>query len=463
MTQLTTLTLTGGGLIAAIMLLRWLGLERAPKRLLAALWLAVAARLLIPFSLTVKLPREPILQARTAIFDVLANVAGDRIASSPSAPRCGIQDVLAVVWLVGCAILLGFYVRAELRFRRKLTQSELPTVSDEMLTLRRLKAEYGIRAKLRLRRSEAISSPLVCGLLRPTVCLPSVTTRELELQLRHELTHVRRLDLLSKRVFVGCAILHWFNPLVWLMLRRANRDIELACDEAVLHRNPELRRAYALVLLACEEQKLRSAAAFGAPAISERIENIMNKHKFTALGAIFFVLLAACCAISFISAEIAPTPAAEVLVAGIKPTPLESEVESGGAYSYEQVFALPLDGEYEITLGFGEGETPLERLFGHDGIDLACEMNSPISAVKSGEVSEVGYDSERGNYVVIDHGDGLTSEYHHCSRVLCAVGDPVELGEEIARVGQTGSVTGPNLHFALYLDGKPVDVTPLFE
>jgi murein DD-endopeptidase MepM/ murein hydrolase activator NlpD len=102
----------------------------------------------------------------------------------------------------------------------------------------------------------------------------------------------------------------------------------------------------------------------------------------------------------------------------------------------------------------------------HTGIDIAAGGISghQILAANSGDVIIAGYDSSGiyGNYVVIDHGGGMTSLYGHCSGLNCSVGDEVSRGDVIAYVGNTGKVTslgggGYHLHFQIMKDGTPVN------
>ena len=93
----------------------------------------------------------------------------------------------------------------------------------------------------------------------------------------------------------------------------------------------------------------------------------------------------------------------------------------------------------------------------HKGRDYAAASGSPIYAAASGTVTTVGYNSARGNYLVINHGDGLATLYQHCSAIYVAQGQSVSQGENIAAVGSTGASTGPHLHFEVHVNGVPVD------
>jgi murein DD-endopeptidase MepM/ murein hydrolase activator NlpD len=98
----------------------------------------------------------------------------------------------------------------------------------------------------------------------------------------------------------------------------------------------------------------------------------------------------------------------------------------------------------EISQGYGDG---------HDGVDLAAPIGTPIFAAGPGEVTESGPASGYGQWVRIKHPDGSVSEYGHMNERFVKVGDAVQGGQRIASVGNEGQSTGPHLHFEVHLDG----------
>lgn len=96
---------------------------------------------------------------------------------------------------------------------------------------------------------------------------------------------------------------------------------------------------------------------------------------------------------------------------------------------------------------------------GHPGIDFAAEEGAEIYAVAGGIVTAADYDVEKGNYVVLDHGGGLETEYQHMKSLLVSAGQSVVQGQVLGYVGSTGNSTGPHLHFEARQDGAPADLT----
>lgn len=93
----------------------------------------------------------------------------------------------------------------------------------------------------------------------------------------------------------------------------------------------------------------------------------------------------------------------------------------------------------------------------HKGRDYAAAAGTPIYASAGGTVVTASYNVARGNYVVINHGNGLSTLYQHCSAIYVSVGQSVSCGQNIAAVGNTGYSTGPHLHFEVWVNSVPVD------
>jgi murein DD-endopeptidase MepM/ murein hydrolase activator NlpD len=107
-----------------------------------------------------------------------------------------------------------------------------------------------------------------------------------------------------------------------------------------------------------------------------------------------------------------------------------------------------------VTSEFGFRTNPItkKRDF-HNAIDIAALEGTPIYAVTDGVVVKADTDKSLGNYIILDHGNGFTTTYGHCSRLIAKEGMRIREGEVIARVGSTGDSTGPHVHFAAKKDG----------
>ena len=103
-----------------------------------------------------------------------------------------------------------------------------------------------------------------------------------------------------------------------------------------------------------------------------------------------------------------------------------------------------------ISSSFGERDGKF-----HQGLDIAADIDTPITASLTGTVKEAGENDSYGKYVLLDHGSGIETRYAHCNSISVKQGDHVNMGDEIAKVGSTGDSSGPHVHLELLIDGTP--------
>ena len=143
----------------------------------------------------------------------------------------------------------------------------------------------------------------------------------------------------------------------------------------------------------------------------------------------------------------------------------EKWVEEQDAMTASQRAAGSDDGTYHygvvgarITSPFGMRYHPLDHVWRqHNGVDIPAPTGTNIGAARSGTVIEVGSTAARGNYIKVQHDDGLVTLYQHCNSILAQQGDKVAQDQTIATVGSTGKVTGPHLHLEVWKNGTAVD------
>jgi murein DD-endopeptidase MepM/ murein hydrolase activator NlpD len=175
----------------------------------------------------------------------------------------------------------------------------------------------------------------------------------------------------------------------------------------------------------------------------------------------------------FLTSGLAATPPAialpidDVTVSsrfGIRPDPLGRSATRSAAVAATGAMGGPLTGRRAAPQAAKHmpprpfaGFAP--RIFMHEGIDLAVPQGTPIYAASDGVVSGARPNGGYGNWIRIDHTDGLATAYGHLSRFAPGIkpGVPVVQGELVGFSGNTGRSTGPHLHFEVLTDGKPVD------
>ncbi len=111
-----------------------------------------------------------------------------------------------------------------------------------------------------------------------------------------------------------------------------------------------------------------------------------------------------------------------------------------------------------VSSQFGYRVNPVTGVYGmHGGIDLAANSGTQIKPALAGRVIKSKYSSDYGYFIMIDHGDNLTTLYAHCSELISEVGDTVGKDDVIALVGSTGRSTGPHLHFEVRINNVRIN------
>lgn len=153
------------------------------------------------------------------------------------------------------------------------------------------------------------------------------------------------------------------------------------------------------------------------------------------------------------AAELTQEKADEILAEAVRRAASDqtTAVDEAAALSGVDLFTLPVAPPPQVS-----GYAPEN---GHSGIDFAAEEGAEVYAVAGGIVTAADYDVEKGNYVVLDHGGGLETEYQHMKSLLVSAGQSVVQGQVLGYVGSTGNSTGPHLHFEARQDGSPADLT----
>lgn len=314
--------------------------ERYRAKARCSLWLALAAFLLFPVDFSVKdapvqaaPPQDYTLfvgtdkttiQSTDHLFGDMAERSGqtstqvrDSIIARPvtdpaqKATRyIPVTTILFYGYLAGAAAFLLCQGVSYVRFRRTVRRWRSGvTRGDYRALLQDTARSLNVTAP-EMFVCEAISTPAVTGLFHPTLLLPheGYDLNELRYILRHELCHLKRRDMLLKLVLLAANAMHWFNPVVYLMLRQADEDIELACDSAATDGLDRAERAaYSRTLLAAVQSHVRALPAttcFGGTVerLKRRITNVLGAQKKRGLGVVALVLaltLTAGCAVSW--------------------------------------------------------------------------------------------------------------------------------------------------------------------
>ena len=223
--------------------------------------------------------------------------------------------IFACIWLLGAVACLIMYTIAHIRFIGKIRLWNRPVTEPwAMEIFKNVKQEMGITKDIKLYRNRSVHSPILAGFFKPMVLIPTrnITENDLYMVLRHELQHYKRHDLWYKLVLVLTGCLHWFNPLVWFMVKRADRDLEISCDEAVVKgTSMEFRRDYCDTILRIirfdrgRKPALSTGFTTGKKTMKQRFACALDfSKKRTGVVVLCFVLCAAILCSTFIACDI---------------------------------------------------------------------------------------------------------------------------------------------------------------
>ena len=312
--NLTQIGLTVSAVALVLFLLRKALKKRYPARAMCLVWAVLALRLLIPVQLT--LPDPPVQVTPRTTYLTQTNFTPERLeqAGLPVLEQDGeittrrwVTDeqaqtlqtfdeqawtaidmgrVLLVLWGTGALLFAGWQMYRYLAFHHVLEKSSHPAQRDTLLTVfEEQKRVLGITRDIPLRVTQAADCPMLAGFLCPALYLPdeALSEQDAAFIFRHELTHYKRGDLWLKLALVAARAVHWFNPLVHLMARFAQEDIELACDDAVVRgMDVDARRAYGETILRSVEAQVKKRALVSCftgdkETLMRRFEGLFDK------------------------------------------------------------------------------------------------------------------------------------------------------------------------------------------
>lgn len=247
--------------ILLIMVLRKSLLLKYTKRFIYYIWLVIIIKLLIPFKIPLYIPSK-IYNIGAAIINAMglnkteSKVSlyhGNTLTIISNHHSSSSIKIVVYIWLIGVILLTIYYLYTYSKFIANIKYFAYDVNNAEILrTYTKLKCKLKISNKIDLKFYEDISSPFGMGFLNPCIVIPNISYNsiEIELILKHELIHFKNHDLLYKYILVVIKILHWFNPLVYMMCSLINSDCEFACDELLLKNSGvEERKLYAITLV----------------------------------------------------------------------------------------------------------------------------------------------------------------------------------------------------------------------
>lgn len=288
-------------------------------------WVLIAAGWVFPFRARIELPflseqatDTPMLSTqlvpiRATMGDTvqIATVAGETAAGSSPV---SLWTLAVGIWIAGVVFMTAYHALRHRRFMKIVDRWGEPVTDLKRLgILDSVKSEMAIKAQVRLSVCQSIASPMLVGFFRPVILLPpgKIADDELSFILKHELIHFKRHDLWCKALILAATVLHWFNPMGYLMAKAAAVQCEISCDELVLRDATfRQRKRYGemIIGIAGTGAKFRTALSTdfygGQQSMKNRISSIMDTTQKKAGFVVLCVVLVAVMAVG-----VTPAPA----------------------------------------------------------------------------------------------------------------------------------------------------------
>ncbi|MEQ8553283.1 MAG: M23/M56 family metallopeptidase [Cyclobacteriaceae bacterium] len=277
--------------------------------------------------------------------------------------------------------------------------------------------------------------------------------------LTHELAHVQQRHTYDILFIELVRIVFWFNPIIHLYSKAIRVNHEYLADRTVLQHHHDIED-YQL-------QLIQYISKFRSPVFASQLNYSSTKKRFEMMKKKISKTVAVISIATLI-------PILFLALMAFSPTvkKIEQSIETGVS-SMETLMKLEvLEGEnsiplispiersaiHRVTSGFGQRMNPsTNKMQPHLGIDLSADTGDDVMVTADGKVTAADYESDYGNHIKVDHGNGYETLYAHLHELKVSAGESVKMGDVIGSVGNTGKSTRPHLHYEVIKDGKHVD------
>ena len=457
-TGILNISISACFLIAVCILVR-LFFKNMPKFVRCLMWLIVAVRLAVPFSIESSFS---LLPAKEYVTIEKTEYIGENVcytymetATVPDNSETAeiyyagdddvreaahfdkgmnkeasvdVMGILSYVWIAGVAAVLIYALIVYVKLRRM--------VSDAVIL------------RENIYQSEKVGTAFVLGIISPKIYIPyHLSLNELFMVVNHERAHIRRRDHLVKPMGFILVAVYWFNPLVWLAYILLCRDIELACDEKVIKKiGYDKKKEYSQALLNLSvPRKYISACpvAFGELGVGERVKNVIRMKKGGRLILSAALMVCAVLALGFLTypKKDAEESAMEKSII-VKPIELEgaseSEIKSVNNGDPNEIYTDVPDKVYATILSpvLGEGVMEKNIVTTVDSTFIDTEDGTKVVSVQGGKVEDISSDENGGVITIInDKGRTYIYSYLNDSDIQVNIGEEVNAGDVISSVG----------------------------
>ena len=377
---------------------------------------------------------------------------------------------LSYIWVSGVILSGTFVLLCYVIFKRKVKKDAYLLTTEKCCT-----------SMLSVYKSKEVKSPVLIGIFKPELYLPDADLSENDYDniLVHECVHLKRRDILIKWICVFARTVHWFNPFIYIISKKAEEECEISCDkQATTMMDDESKRAYCETILSLVSKSTAFSPSLGMGDTKKNLERrfvaIMHENKTgkkTIIISSFItaaILLTALTVSATLGGKAKEQAKAEtnedIVITADSKTNSEIPGSTQSVNSTENIKLHPVTGE--VIADYSQTELPISAGFDeerHPAVDLKLAAGTPVTCPFEGMVLAAEYNPDKGNYIEILSLDGTTRVlFAHLDKMYVNTGDNANAGDEIGTVGTTGMSTGPHLHVEVYEDGSTVDPTTVF-
>lgn len=306
--------ITASFLIAAVLGVR-LVFRNMPVKFRFVLWILAGIRLIFPYSVESAFSLVPVRthldtavihQGNLRMEEGIAVINGpvsqhvpqhELLAeNSVNPPLALVIDICTKIWALGVIAMAVAMIYSWLRLRWRLATAvpqEVQLPAGFLAGKRKPVSETDVQgcSCVKIYRCAQTGSPFLFGLIHPKIYVPyTVSDKDIPYVVMHECVHRQRRDYLVKPAGYLLLSCYWFHPLVWIAFIWMCRDMEAACDEAVIHKlGMQCKKEYSRALLSCSIKKQRITAcplSFGEPDVKKRVKNVLAYKKPAALAIV---------------------------------------------------------------------------------------------------------------------------------------------------------------------------------
>ncbi|MCH5250920.1 MAG: M56 family metallopeptidase [Lachnospiraceae bacterium] len=298
-----TMTFTGSMVSLFLFAIKPFIKDKLPKSFQYYMWFPVIIALMLPLSKIVVIPAPSNSAASMKSMNDIAQWVTDTAFEKPVnfilAPQTGngqeilqtterspsIAMIIFILWQLGMISVLSFNIICYVLYVRRIKKHNKSADQQDIELLDELS---GSKNTPRLYKNSMVATPVLIGVFRPEIILPDKKYEDRKLQgiLLHEITHMRKYDIAVKWLLILVGALHWFNPIIYFVLREMNKACELACDESVIKNfDNDSKQHYgdALIMVAADASRKIpiSITMFNNKKIlKERLGAIMQHKEF---------------------------------------------------------------------------------------------------------------------------------------------------------------------------------------